>query len=596
MVAPSANALLALLDRAVDVIAVVDREGRILYVNSTVSDVLAWPREELLGTPALDLIHPDDFDLAAAALAAELAGGPVTPVEVRVRHQAGHFLWFEVLANGWLDESGVTGLVLNLRESTGRHELAVVAAQRAALDGLVSVVSRRALDATLADITKALPGILAELGALLGAGRAHVVLFDTSRGVATDTACWTAGEADGHVPRVIRSLNELSIVLERLSAGEPLVEDDLARDRPEWAKEWYGEARPVGACVLCPKVVGGRLLGVLAIDDPAPREWLRDEVIAVRSVAEALAVALVRDLDRRALVASEEQFRLIAENASDVITLLDETGLCRYVSSSARSVLGVEPAALDGTNLFDHVHEDDRAAARERLAAFAASDEDMVSINYRWRRPSGEIVWIENVVRAVRDPETGALAGLEGSARDVTARKVREDELSHRALHDPLTGVANRTLFVERLTGALRNRRQSDQPLAVLAIDLDGFKEVNDAYGHLEGDRALITVAHRLTSAVRQSDTVGRFGGDEFLVLCLDTTADDAVALARRLVASVAEPLAIDRGTTTIGASVGVAPADRGDPSIDHLLGAADQAMYEAKRAGKRGVRLRRPG
>jgi diguanylate cyclase (GGDEF)-like protein/PAS domain S-box-containing protein len=595
MVAPSAAALLALLDRAVDVIAVVDREARILYLNSTVSDVLAWPREELIGTPALDLIHPDDYNLAAAALATELAGGPVTPVEVRVQHRAGHFLWFEVLANGWLEESGVTGLVLNLRESSGRHELAVVAAQRAALDGLVSDVSRRALDATLADVTKALPVILAELGTLLGAAHAHVVLFDTTRLVATDTACWTA-DADGHPAGAVRSLDDLSVVLERLAAGEPLVEGDLGRDRPKWADEWYGAADPPGACVLCPKVVRGRLLGVLAIEDPEPREWLHDEVIAVRSVAEALAVALVRDLDRRALVASEEQFRLIAENASDVITLLDETGQCRYVSSSAHVILGIEPARLDGTNLFDHVHEDDQVAARARLAAFAASDDDLVTLNYRWLRPGGEIVWIENVVRAVRDPETGGLAGLEGSARDVTARKVREDELSHRALHDPLTGVANRTLFVERLAGALRNRRQTDQPLAVLVIDLDGFKELNDAYGHLEGDRALVTVAHRLTSAVRQSDTVGRFGGDEFLVLSLDTTADDAVALARRLVASVAEPLAIDGGTTTIGASVGVAPADRGDPAIDHLLGAADQAMYEAKRAGKRGVRLRRPG
>jgi len=192
--------------------------------------------------------------------------------------------------------------------------------------------------------------------------------------------------------------------------------------------------------------------------------------------------------------------------------------------------------------------------------------------------------------------ETGALTGLEGSARDITARKVREDELSHRALHDPLTGVANRTLFVERLASALRTRRQSGQPLALLSIDLDGFKELNDAYGHLEGDQALVTVAHRLTSAVRQSDSVGRLGGDEFLVLCLDTTADDAVALARRLVESVSEPLPISQGTTVIGASVGVAPADCGDPTIDHLLRAADEAMYEAKRAGKRGVRLRRPG
>jgi diguanylate cyclase (GGDEF)-like protein/PAS domain S-box-containing protein len=259
-------------------------------------------------------------------------------------------------------------------------------------------------------------------------------------------------------------------------------------------------------------------------------------------------------------------------------------------------VLGVEPADLVDADAFDHVHDDDRPHARERLAAFVARGEDSTTISYRWRRPSGEIIWIENVMRAVRDPDTGLLTSIEGSARDVTARKEREDELSHRALHDPLTGVANRTLFVERLAHALRIRRQTGLSLAVLAIDLDGFKDVNDAYGHLEGDRALVTVAERLTTAVRQTDTVGRFGGDEFLVLCLETTADDATALARRLVDSVSQPIDVERGPTTIGASVGVAPVDAGDPSIDAVLGAADQAMYEAKRAGKRDVRIRRPG
>jgi diguanylate cyclase (GGDEF)-like protein len=178
----------------------------------------------------------------------------------------------------------------------------------------------------------------------------------------------------------------------------------------------------------------------------------------------------------------------------------------------------------------------------------------------------------------------------------VTARQAREDELSHRALHDPLTGVANRTLFVERMAAAMRLRRRSGVPLAVLAIDLDDFKQLNDLYGHLEGDRALVTVAERLSSAVRHADTVGRIGGDEFLVLSLETTADDAMALARRLVELVTEPIPIVGGTAAIGVSVGVAVADKSDPTVDALLEAADQAMYDAKRAGKRGVRLRRPG
>src|SRR3989442_371865 len=110
MVTPSASALLSLLDRAVDVITVIDPNGRILYANSTVTDRLAWDRDELVGARALDLIHPDDLGVAAPALTVELAGGPATPVEVRVRHRSGLYLWFEVLGNGWIEEPGVTGL------------------------------------------------------------------------------------------------------------------------------------------------------------------------------------------------------------------------------------------------------------------------------------------------------------------------------------------------------------------------------------------------------------------------------------------------------------------------------------------------------
>jgi diguanylate cyclase (GGDEF)-like protein/PAS domain S-box-containing protein len=576
MVSPSGATLLALLDRAVDIIAVVDTAGRLTFVNSTVAAVLDRQPGELVGRPALELIHPDDLEMAAAGLALELAGSEDgLPVEVRIRHRLGHYLWFEVLGNGLLDGPDASGLVLNLRESTGRHRLAVLAARRAALDRLVFDVSRRALEATLADVTKALPSMLAELGELLGASNVYAELFE-------------AGST--------RLLDELPAMQELLGSGELVVADDIGADPPAWAREWYGRPPDLATCILYPMGAGGRLLGVLVIEATERREWSHDELNAVRSVGEALAVALVRDGDRRALVASEEQFRLIAENASDVITLLDEDGRCRYVSAAARTVLGVEPAALVGDDAFARVHEDDRQAAHDELASFVASGADSMAITYRWRRPSGDVIWIEDVVRAVRDPETGTLWGIEGSARDVTARQAREDELSHRALHDPLTGVANRTLFVERMAAAMRLRRRSGVPLAVLAIDLDDFKELNDLHGHLEGDRALVTVAERLSSAVRHGDTVGRVGGDEFLVLSLETTADDAMALARRLVELVTEPIPVVGGVARIGVSVGVAVADESDPTVDALLEAADQAMYDAKRAGKRGVRLRRPG
>ena len=371
---------------------------------------------------------------------------------------------------------------------------------------------------------EALPAVLSQLGLLLRARRVDVVLFDVTAGTGVNAVTWPANdEAPGRVSGRALSLDRIPAVLAALRGGELLLDRESDGPPPPWAAEWYAAADvpAAGAAMLCPLTVQGRLLGVLAVEqDALADDWDHDEVTAIRSVAEALAVALARDHDRRALVASEEQFRLIAEHAGDVITLLDAEGRCTYASTAARSVLGMDPDRLIGTDLFDHVHPDDRAEARDRLAAYVGSPEGAVAITYRWLRPSGDVVWIENVCRAVRDPDTGAVTGIQGSARDVTAYKVREDELTHRALHDPLTGVANRTLFDQRLLAAQRAQWRTGTPFAVLAIDLDGFKEVNDAHGHLEGDRALVEVADRLAANVRQADTVGRVGGDEFMVLC----------------------------------------------------------------------------
>jgi diguanylate cyclase (GGDEF)-like protein/PAS domain S-box-containing protein len=588
--------LVTLLDRAVDVIAVVDVAGRLAYVNETVTAVLEWEPRDLIGRPALSLIHPDDAFVAGSALAAELDGSAEqSALEVRIRARDRTYLWFEVLASGWIDAPGLQGLVINLRESTGRHHLAERAARRAELDGLVFEVSRRALDATLADVKEALPAVLSQLGHLLRARRVDVVLFDTTTGVGVNAVAWPANdEAAGRVSGGTFALADIPTVLVGLQHGELLLEPDA--ELPRWSVEWYGDVVPAGgAAMLCPLTVQGRLLGVLAVEqDALAEEWAHDEATAIRSVAEALAVALARDHDRRALLASEEQFRLMAEHAGDVITLLDAEGLCTYASTSARTVLGIDPDRLIGADLFDHVHPDDRADVRERLEEFVAGHDSAVAITYRWLRPSGDVVWIENVCRAVRDPDTRALTGIQGSARDVTAYKVREDELTHRALHDPLTGVPNRTLFDQRLSAAQRAQRRSGAPFAVLAIDLDGFKEVNDAHGHLEGDRALVEVAGRLAANVRQVDTIGRVGGDEFMVLCRDASADDALALAERLVVALSQPVAVAGGKAEMSASIGVAPADGTQVSIEALLGAADRAMYDAKRSGKGCVRLRR--
>jgi diguanylate cyclase (GGDEF)-like protein/PAS domain S-box-containing protein len=385
-------------------------------------------------------------------------------------------------------------------------------------------------------------------------------------------------------------------VLAALRAGDVVVEEDLLQRPPRWLAEWYETDRaPVRSAVLCPLAAGGRLLGVLGMEHDEPSHWLHDELNAVRSVAEALAVALARDQARRALVESEQQFRLIAEHSDDVIVLFDVDGRCRYASPSSRSTLGYGPSALVGRPSHDFIHPADRAAVIAAWQAFVHGDDAAMTVTYRFERPDGAVVWLEQVNRALRDPETGGLTAVQGSARDVTSRKAIEAELARLALHDPLTGIANRVLVEERLAAALAQRAGRGNVFSVLAIDLDGFKDVNDEHGHQAGDGALVVVADRLSKLVRDTDTVGRVGGDEFMVVCPDIGEDAAVALAERLVAAINEPVPLVDGVARVGASIGVAPADCGNPAIEDVVRAADIAMYEAKRAGKGCVRVRRP-
>ena len=234
--------LVTLLDRAVDVIAVVDGAGRLAYVNETVTAVLAWEPSELVGRPALSLIHPDDAFLAGSALAAELEGSAEqSAIEVRIRARDRTYLWFEVLASGWIDAPGLQGLVINLREATGRHHLAERTARRAELDGLVFDVSRRALDATLADVKEALPAVLAQLGQLLRARRVDVVLFDTASGTGTNAVAWPANdEAAGRVTGGMVALDRIPTVLAGLRAGELVFETSAEEEPPGWTASGSG--------------------------------------------------------------------------------------------------------------------------------------------------------------------------------------------------------------------------------------------------------------------------------------------------------------------------------------------------------------------
>jgi len=179
---------------------------------------------------------------------------------------------------------------------------------------------------------------------------------------------------------------------------------------------------------------------------------------------------------------------------------------------------------------------------------------------------------------------------------DITQRKAAEEDLRHKAHHDPLTDLPNRTLFQDRLESAFGQARRYHRAFAVLLVDLDRFKEVNDTLGHIAGDQLLVEASHRLVSCVRETDTVARFGGDEFAILLSETTADDeAEHIAGRIVALLGEPYPLDAGTANLSGCVGIALYPRHGRDSSELLHSADRALYQAKAAGRNTYRIFEP-
>jgi diguanylate cyclase (GGDEF)-like protein/PAS domain S-box-containing protein len=277
------------------------------------------------------------------------------------------------------------------------------------------------------------------------------------------------------------------------------------------------------------------------------------------------------------------------DNAPIGMALVTPVGVITACNAALGRLLGRAPGELLGGTFFDVTDPEDLDEARYNCSLMHAGAARIIRHECRFHRPDHRIVWV--LVSTSRVPEQpGRPAHLIMHIEDITDRKRLETELSHRALHDPLTGLPNRTLLTANIHDALTGAGRHTHPAHLFYLDLDGFKAVNDEHGHHVGDEVLRQLAHRLTALLRPDDTAARLGGDEFAVLCVATAPQHAEAIAERLRVAAAEPFTVDGDTLTLSAAVGhttIAPsADTVDGDTDpaQLLRQADQRMYEAKR------------
>jgi diguanylate cyclase (GGDEF)-like protein len=497
------------------------------------------------------------------------------------------------------------------------------------LELMGAAASQSALDDVLATICE-------RLARQLAARRAWAFLAEDGR-IAPRIARDADGELDAETAEQFKSATiPLPLVEEVAESSEPVQAQDPGSPLiAGWWVENFGMASALGV----PIGRRGHVIGVLVLDDPMPRQFSAEEV----SLAAAALERLVPIIERAREI---EQRTLRLEAATAIRRLLEEGARARSLEEAGEALarvtkeaLGVEHASVflaDDEERINYVGIDlpERfaAVAQERLIGVSARDfrlwrratrqakpifvqdakqsqlipaELVTLLGLRsyvafpllsGDRPLGLVVCSETREHRVWTAEERRLVtqlALEGSlvVENAMLRAVereRIDELARQAFHDPLTGLPNRSLFDDRLAHALARLRRQHQSVAVMLLDLDGFKAVNDNFGHGAGDQLLIAVGHRLQACLRPADTIARLGGDEFTILLEDIThLREAIRVAERIEDALRIPFVLDGDQTSITVSIGIALNTEGRAEPDDLVRDADAAMYKAKRAGK---------
>ncbi len=424
---------------------------------------------------------------------------------------------------------------------------------------------------------------VAEREAALSAGSAALALAKTREEIsaaAAETALELAGglrEAYVDVdlsPRPTLEVQDAAVVgtgeIASMLRGQIRHRGSLAR---------VGSARTI----VAPIILGNRLQGVVRVTGTRPLAWHLERSLDILASKVALALEgleITHDLAERK---SEARFRSLVQNSHDLIVVLEPDLTVRYVTPSVATLLGREPELLVGTRLDQWLHPDEREHTAARFKEELVTER---SVTLEFRLPRADATWrtFEATMSDLLDDP--AVSGLVLTARDVSERRALEDELTTQAFHDSLTGLANRALLADRVRHALERSVRTHAHVAVLFLDVDDFKTVNDSLGHEAGDEMLVEIGNRLRTCMRGSDTAARLGGDEFAIVLEETNGvEGAARAAERVLEAVSAPLTLAGAQILPRASIGITFGTAGQTSGE-LLRNADVAMYQAKRAG----------
>jgi diguanylate cyclase (GGDEF)-like protein/PAS domain S-box-containing protein len=520
------------------VAAVVD--GKVVFANARLAQMLGYPPEELQGLPVSQLVAEEDRAQVLQHIGAQAEGARADIHSAfRARRKDGSTLPVEVYGNHGVFQGrpAAIGLFLDLteRKRLEAHARAADEKYRAIFENAVEGIYQVRVDGGFVRVNPAM---------------ARIFGFESPRELAALTAAET---------------NQFYV-------------------EPQRWREFRNTVAEQGAITGFESQVRRRDGSVIWISENA--RALKDDRGALSGFEGTVVEITARKAAEEALRKSEERYALAALGANDALWDWDVPQDRFYVSGRWAEMIGFDPAEIGARpeDWMTRVHPDDRRLLLWQISEHFKGATRHLEIEYRLQHRSGAFRWMLMRGVSVRN-DKGEVVRLAGSQTDVTARRHAEDQLRHDALHDALTGLPNRALFMDRLGQALARMRGKGDAFSVLFIDLDRFKVVNDSLGHLAGDELLIATAKRLLSCVRPEDTVARLGGDEFTVL-LDGDEDPAESAAR-IQRVLSTPLTLAGQELVSTPSIGIAHGRLHYETAEEILRDADLAMYGAKSRGR---------
>jgi diguanylate cyclase (GGDEF)-like protein/PAS domain S-box-containing protein len=340
--------------------------------------------------------------------------------------------------------------------------------------------------------------------------------------------------------------------------------------------------------VCVPLVVQNQTVGVFNVETTGGIRLTEADLHLMEVLAEHINMAIERGRLYTEVQQREQQYHSVFNSLKEVVFQTDEQGRWTFLNPAWTEITGYKLNESLGVCFLDYIHPDDRQYNAELFTPLLERQEEFCRHEVRWITKDGSWRWIQFYAHLTLDQEDG-VAGISGTLDDITERKLAEEKLRHYVLHDALTGLANRTLFMDRLDHAItRNKRRQGSTFAVLFMDLDRFKVINDSLGHVTGDQLLIAIAHRLTNCLRSEDTVARFGGDEFTILLEDISGpEEATQIADRIQDEISQPFDLNGQKVFTSTSIGITMNETGAERPQDLLRNADTALYKAKADGK---------